>query len=278
MKVVANIRGGGEYGPSWHQAALRSKRHKAYEDFEAVGRDLIRRGVTSNERLGCIGGSNGGLLIGNMITREGRALFGAAVCQVPLLDMARYHKLLAGASWMEEYGDPEEPGVWRSYLASISPYHRLRGEPCQASDPGGSESRADAGRTGAQGSGAGWAGCPCTLFTTSTKDDRVHPGHARKMVKALLDEVPAALGGGEGNVFYWENVEGGHGGAADNKQRAYMWALSYNFLWQTLMGETPLESTAAEEGAGAPCPAAAVPPSPPDSSPGGSQPQQLRSE
>ena len=137
VKAIANIRGGGEYGPRWHQAALREKRHKAYEDFEAVARDLVSRGVTAPERLGCIGGSNGGLLTGNMITREGRALFGAVVCQVPLLDMRRYHKLLAGASWMEEYGNPDEPGVWEGHLASISPYERLRGAPCLGTDGAG---------------------------------------------------------------------------------------------------------------------------------------------
>ena len=141
-------------------------------------------------------------------------LFGAIVCQVPLLDMKVYHTLLAGASWMEEYGDPEADGVWEKYLKSISPYHRLRGDAC-----------AD---------GSGWEGAPRTLFTTSTKDDRVHPGHARKMVKAMVDEVPPEKGGGTDNVFYFENIEGGHGGAADNKQRAYMWALSYDFLWETL--------------------------------------------
>ena len=223
VKAIANIRGGGEYGPRWHQAALREKRHKAYEDFEAVARDLIERGVCVPEKLGCIGGSNGGLLIGNMLTRQGRSLFGAAVCQVPLLDMKRYHKLLAGASWMEEYGNPDEPGVWEGHLRSISPYQRLRG-PCF-------EGSADGKGVGEASS---WAGCPRVLFTTSTKDDRVHPGHARKMVKALLNEVPAAMGGGRGNVLYWENIEGGHGGAADNKQRAFMWALTYDFLWQAL--------------------------------------------
>ena len=213
-KAIANIRGGGEYGPQWHQAALREKRHKAYEDFEAVAQDLVGRGVTTPKQLGAIGGSNGGLLMGNMLTREGRKLFGAIVCQVPLLDMKVYHTLLAGASWMEEYGDPEADGVWEKYLKSISPYHRLRGDAC-----------AD---------GSGWEGAPRTLFTTSTKDDRVHPGHARKMVKAMVDEVPPEKGGGNDNVFYFENIEGGHGGAADNKQRAYMWALSYDFLWETL--------------------------------------------
>eukprot|EP00448_Togula_jolla_P040881 CAMPEP_0170619370 /NCGR_PEP_ID=MMETSP0224-20130122/27480_1 /TAXON_ID=285029 /ORGANISM="Togula jolla, Strain CCCM 725" /LENGTH=179 /DNA_ID=CAMNT_0010945455 /DNA_START=76 /DNA_END=611 /DNA_ORIENTATION=+ len=146
VKVIANIRGGGEFGPSWHQAALRDKRHRAYEDFEAVGHDLVRRGITSPARLACIGGSNGGLLVGNMLTREGAALFGAVVCQVPLLDMWRYHRLLAGASWMAEYGDPDKPEDW-AYLRSISPYHRLN-DVCLAA-------------------GSTWR-CPKVLFTTST--------------------------------------------------------------------------------------------------------------
>jgi len=191
----------------------------AYEDFEAVASDMISCGITTPARLGCIGGSNGGLLIGNMLTRRGSDLFGAAVCQVPLLDMSRYHLLLAGASWMEEFGNPEEEGVWEGHLKSISPYHRLR--------------EGDGG----DGTGGSWAGSPRVLFTTSTRDDRVHPGHARKMVRAMLHELPVERGGGESNVFYWENTEGGHGGAADNKQRAYMWALTYNFLWQALAGE-----------------------------------------
>ena len=142
--VQANIRGGGEYGPRWHQAALKEKRHKAYEDFEAVAKDLVARGVTSHAKLGCQGGSNGGLLTGNMLAREGRALFGAIVCQVPLLDMRRYHKLLAGASWMEEYGDPDAPGEWEGHLASISPYERLRGAPCLGTDGAGAGALRDA--------------------------------------------------------------------------------------------------------------------------------------
>jgi len=210
IKVIANIRGGGEFGPSWHQAALKEKRHKAYEDFEAVGKDLIARGFTSPSRLACIGGSNGGLLTGNMLTREGATLFGAIVCQVPLLDMQRYHKLLAGASWMAEFGDPEKEEEW-AFLRRHSPYQRLQ-DVCLAE-------------------GSKWS-CPEILFTTSTKDDRVHPGHARKMVKALMD-IPSAAP----KVLYWENIEGGHGGAADTKQRAYMWALSYNFLWKTIGAE-----------------------------------------
>jgi len=208
-KAIANIRGGGEFGPAWHQAALQERRHKAYEDFEAVAHDLVRRGVTSPAKLACIGGSNGGLLVGNMLTREGARLFGSVVCQVPLLDMRRYHKLLAGASWMAEYGDPEKPEEW-AFIRSFSPYHRLR-DVCLKE-------------------GSTWK-CPQVLFTTSTMDDRVHPGHARKMARKLLDEVPPAKAPA---VLYWENTEGGHGGAADNRQRAYMWALTYAFLWRTI--------------------------------------------
>jgi len=208
-KVIANIRGGGEFGPAWHQAALQGKRNKAFEDFEAVARDLVTRGITKPERLACIGGSNGGLLVGNMLTREGAKLFGAVVCQVPLLDMWKYHKLLAGASWMAEYGNPEEPDEWAA-LRNYSPYHRLQ-EKCLQD-------------------GSDWQ-CPKVLFTTSTKDDRVHPGHARKMVKRLQTDVPQDRAP---KVLYWENTEGGHGGAADNKQRAFMWALTYEFLWKTI--------------------------------------------
>ncbi|MBE7453899.1 MAG: S9 family peptidase [Kofleriaceae bacterium] len=194
--VEANIRGGGEYGPRWHQAALKRDRQRAYDDFIAVAEDLIARKVTSTPRLGIIGGSNGGLLMGVMLTQR-PDLFGAIVCQVPLLDMKRYHKLLAGASWMEEYGDPDDPDDWAA-LARFSPYQNLR--------PG--------------------VTYPRTLFTTSTRDDRVHPGHARKMV-ARMKELGADL-------LYYENIEGGHGGAADNKQAAYMSALAYVFFARQL--------------------------------------------
>eukprot|EP00321_Phaeocystis_globosa_P008677 CAMPEP_0118811840 /NCGR_PEP_ID=MMETSP1162-20130426/1914_1 /TAXON_ID=33656 /ORGANISM="Phaeocystis Sp, Strain CCMP2710" /LENGTH=754 /DNA_ID=CAMNT_0006741511 /DNA_START=1 /DNA_END=2265 /DNA_ORIENTATION=- len=194
--VQANIRGGGEYGPRWHQAALKENRNKAYEDFEAVAKDLVARGVTSHAKLGCQGGSNGGLLTGNMLARSPH-LFGAIVCQVPLLDMRRFHKLLAGASWMGEYGDPDTED-W-DFLQKYSPYHNVRPD----------------------------VDYPPILFTTSTRDDRVHPGHARKMVAKMLDlQLPG--------VYYYENVEGGHGGAADNKQRAFMTALAYSFLWKVL--------------------------------------------
>ena len=193
----ANIRGGGEYGPSWHQAALKEKRNKAYEDFEAVAKDLIQRGVTRPEKLGIQGGSNGGLLMGNMLVRSPE-LFGAIVCQVPLLDMKRYNKLLAGASWMGEYGNPDVPEEW-AYLQKYSPYHTVRAD----------------------------ARTPPTLFTTSTRDDRVHPGHARKMVGKMVDLRLPGLA--------YENIEGGHGGAADNKQRAFMSTLAWSFLQKTIV-------------------------------------------
>jgi len=194
--ALANIRGGGEYGPRWHQAALKQNRHRAYEDFAAIAQDLVARKVTSVARLGAMGGSNGGLLMGNMITLYPQ-LFGAIVCQVPLLDMKRYSHLLAGASWMAEYGDPDKPEEW-AFIQTFSPYQNLK--------PG--------------------LKYPPTLFATSTRDDRVHPGHARKMMARMME-----LGA---DVRYYENIEGGHGGAADNSQRAHMWAMAYTFLWQKL--------------------------------------------
>lgn len=198
--VVANIRGGGEFGPRWHQAAIKANRPRACEDFIAVAEDLIRRGVTNPKRLGCIGGSNGGLLVGNMLTMR-PDLFGAVVCQAPLLDMRRYHKLLAGASWMDEFGNPDDPKQW-TFIRAFSPYQDLR-------------------------RGVKY---PPTLFTASTRDDRVHPGHARKMVARMKADGD--------DVLYYENVEGGHAGAANNKQRAFMSALAYTFLWKELGGTT----------------------------------------
>jgi prolyl oligopeptidase len=194
--VVANIRGGGEFGPRWHRAALKANRHKAYEDFIAVAEDLLRRGVTSRPHLGVLGRSNGGLLVGNMLTRR-PDLFGAIVCGSPLLDMRRYNHLLAGASWMGEYGNPDLPGEWE-FIRTFSPYHNL----------------------------AKTAKYPRTLITTSTRDDRVHPGHARKMVAKMKDQGH--------DVIYYENIEGGHAAAADNKQEAFMEALAYTFLWNEL--------------------------------------------
>ncbi|TBR09647.1 MAG: S9 family peptidase [Lysobacter sp.] len=194
--VVANIRGGGEYGPRWHQAALKANRHKAYEDFAAVAQDLVTRRITSPRHLGVQGGSNGGLLTGNMLMQY-PGLIGAAVVQVPLLDMQRYHKLLAGASWMAEYGDPDKPEEW-AFIKGFSPYHLF-----------------DANKD-----------YPPALFMTSTRDDRVHPGHARKMAAKML-----AAGK---DVRYYENIEGGHGGSANNAQAARMSALAFTFLWNTL--------------------------------------------
>ncbi|MDN4051902.1 prolyl oligopeptidase family serine peptidase [Massilia sp. YIM B02763] len=194
--VLANIRGGGEFGPRWHQAALKEQRQKAFDDFLAVAQDLIRRRLTSPRHLGIMGGSNGGLLVGAALTQRPE-LFNAVVCQVPLLDMRRYHQLLAGASWMGEYGDPDDPAQWAA-IGKYSPYHNV--------SPGKQY--------------------PRVLFTTSTRDDRVHPGHARKM---------AALMGAQGHdVLYWENTEGGHAGAANNEQTATMYALTYTFLLQQL--------------------------------------------
>ncbi len=194
--VLANIRGGGEFGPAWHQAALKEKRQNAYNDFIAVAEDLVRRRVTTPKRLGINGGSNGGLLMGNMLVQR-PDLFGAIVCQVPLLDMRRFHVLLAGASWMGEYGNPDDPKEW-NFLRRYSPYQNVRAD----------------------------VQYPRTFFTTSTRDDRVHPGHARKMVARMRSQGH--------DVLYYENIEGGHGGAANNPQRAYMQALAYSFLEKEL--------------------------------------------
>ena len=193
--AVANIRGGGEYGPRWHQAALKANRHKAYEDFAAVAQDLVARKITSAKHLGIQGGSNGGLLTGNMLTQY-PDLFGAVVIQVPLLDMKRYSHLLAGASWMAEYGDPDTAD-W-DYIKTFSPYQLF-----------------DASRD-----------YPPTFIWTTTRDDRVHPGHARKMMAKMLEA--------DKDVRYYENIEGGHGGSANNRQAAHMSALAFTFLWNQL--------------------------------------------
>ncbi len=196
--AIANIRGGGEFGPAWHQAAIREHKQRSYDDFIAVAEDLIARGITTPEQLGIEGGSNGGLLVG-AVAMQRPDLFGAVVCSVPLLDMRRYHRLLAGASWMAEYGDPDDPEDW-AFIAKYSPYQNVR--------PG--------------------IRYPEILFTTSTRDDRVHPGHARKMAAKLLAHGQ--------RVLYFENIEGGHGGAADNAQRARMQALELTYLWRQLGG------------------------------------------
>ncbi|MCH7345043.1 prolyl oligopeptidase family serine peptidase [Pelomonas sp. CA6] len=194
--VVANIRGGGEYGPAWHQAAQGRERQRSFDDFIAVAEQLLARGLCRPDQLGLMGGSNGGLLVAACALQRPE-LFGAVVCQVPLLDMRRYHQLLAGASWMAEYGDPDDPEDW-AVLRRYSPYHQLR--------PG--------------------RALPSMLLTTSTRDDRVHPGHARKFVARM-----EALGHAP---LYVEALEGGHGGAADNLQRADLQALEYSYLARRL--------------------------------------------
>jgi prolyl oligopeptidase len=194
--VLANIRGGGEFGPKWHEAARKQNRQRAYEDFISVAEDLIARKVTSPKHLGIQGGSNGGLLMGVMLTQR-PDLFKAVVCQVPLLDMRRFNKLLAGASWMDEYGNPDKPEEW-AYISKYSPYQNVSKDKKYSR----------------------------VLFTTSTRDDRVHPGHARKMVAKMKEQGH--------DVLYYENIEGGHGGAANNKQSAYMSALAYTFLAKEL--------------------------------------------
>lgn len=194
--VIANIRGGGEYGPEWHQAALGAHRPRAFEDFAAVASDLVARGITTPDMLGAAGGSNGGLLMGAMLTRYPH-LFGAIVAQVPLLDMLRFHKLLAGASWTAEYGNPDNEADL-PHLRELSPYHRLTADRVY----------------------------PPVLLTTSTRDDRVHPGHARKTAARLRE-----LGH---PVLFHENTGGGHAGASDNEQSAHNEALTHTFLWQHL--------------------------------------------
>ena len=194
--VLANIRGGGEFGPRWHQAGLKENRQRVFDDFHAVAEDLIERGITSGRRLGIQGGSNGGLLVGVAFTQRPE-LYNAVVCQVPLLDMQRYHLLLAGASWIGEYGNPDIPEEW-AYIRQYSPYHNLR----EGQD------------------------YPVVFFSTSTRDDRVHPGHARKMVARMQD-----MGY---KVYYWENMEGGHAGASTNEQRAMGTALNFVYLAQKL--------------------------------------------
>jgi len=196
--VVANIRGGGEYGPAWHQAALLENRQKAYDDFQAVARDLVKRGITTAKQLGIMGGSNGGLLVSaNMVERP--ELFGAVVCQVPLIDMIRYTHIGAGASWEAEYGDPDKPAD-RAWIMKYSPYQNVR----------------KATRY------------PPVFFVTATSDDRVTPVHARKMAARMEEQGHT--------VLFYENTDGGHAAAADHRQAAEMWALSFVYLKQRLAG------------------------------------------
>jgi len=193
--VLANIRGGGEFGPKWHQAGLKEKRQNIYNDFHGVAEDLIARKITSQKHLGIMGGSNGGLLMGVAFTQR-PDLYNAVVCQVPLLDMKRFNKLLAGASWMGEYGDPDTSD-W-DYIQKYSPYQNVNKETAY----------------------------PEVFFMTSTRDDRVHPGHARKMAAKMLEL--------DHKVYYYENTEGGHGGASTNEQKAKFYALYYAYLWMKL--------------------------------------------
>ena len=197
--VIANIRGGGEFGPAWHQAALKENRQRAYDDFAAVAEDLIATGITESSKLGIYGGSNGGLLVGVAFTQRPE-LYGAVVCAVPLLDMLRYHKLLAGASWIGEYGNPDLPDE-RAWLEAYSPYQNVKDE----------------------------AEYPAIFFTTSTRDDRVHPGHARKMAAKMIESGQ--------EIVYYENTEGGHSAAANLKQIARRDALVATFLMQELIDE-----------------------------------------
>ena len=194
--VVANIRGGGEFGPRWHLAAIKQTKHVAHDDFAAVARHLVESGVTTVPQLACRGGSNGGLLVGNMLTRYPE-LFGAVWCDVPLLDMQRYTKLLAGQSWIAEYGDPDVAEQWQ-YVRRFSPYHLI-----------------ERGRR-----------YPPIFLTTNRTDDRVHPGHARKTA-ARLKELGA-------EVLFHENVAGGHSGMVDNTKTAMTQALGFAFLRRTI--------------------------------------------
>ena len=194
--VLANIRGGSEFGPQWHRAGLKENRQRIYDDFIAVAEELIARKITSPRHLGIMGGSNGGLLVGVALTQRPE-LFNAVVVQVPLLDMQRYSKLLAGASWMAEYGDPDKPEEW-AYISKYSPYQNVRPN----------------------------LKYPKVLFTTTTRDDRVHPGHARKMA-AKMESMGYPF-------FYFENTEGGHGAGVTSDQRAKSIAITYVYLWQQL--------------------------------------------
>jgi prolyl oligopeptidase len=194
--AMANIRGGGEFGPAWHKAAQKELHYRNFEDFIAVADDMIARKITSPKRLGIYGGSQGGLLVaGSMIIRP--ELFGAVVAAIPLTDMRRYSKLLAGASWMAEYGDPDIPAEW-AYIRKWSPYQNVKKE----------------------------ATYPRAYFWTTTRDDRVHPAHARKMAMKLM-----ALGH---PVYYFEQIEGGHGSGSVNTQRARTTALQFAYLWKML--------------------------------------------
>ena len=201
--VIANTRGGGEFGPRWHEAALQENRQRAHEDFQAVALDLTRRNITSQPKLGIMGGSQGGLFMGAMLTQR-PDLINAAVIQVPLFDMLRFHKLLAGASWIGEYGNPDVPEE-RAWIERYSPYQNLR-----ADQP-----------------------YPEVFIHTSTKDDRVHPGHARKAA-ARMEELGYP-------VLFYENTDGGHAAGANLRETARRLALEYTYLSRRLMDEPAQE-------------------------------------
>ena len=194
--MQANSLVGGGFGLKVHEAALKENRQKAFDDCAAFAKDLIARKITSPRHLGISGGSNGGLLVGVAFTQNPE-LFNAVRCDVPLLDMLRYNKLLAGASWMGEYGDPDIPEE-RKYIEKYSPYQNVDPE----------------------------ATYPRVFFYTSTKDDRVHPGHARKMMARMKEQGHAPL--------YYENTEGGHGRGVNMAQHARHYALQYTYLWRQL--------------------------------------------
>ena len=194
--VVANIRGGGEFGPAWHDAALKTRRQHAYDDFEAVAADLARRGLTTPKQLGIMGGSNGGLLVSTVMVQKPE-LFGAVVCQVPLIDMIAYSHIGAGASWIGEYGDPANPEE-RAYILTYSPYQNVKKD----------------------------RSYPPVFFVTATSDDRVSPVHARKMAAKMMAQGH--------QVLFYENTDGGHAAAADHRQAAEMWALSFVYLAEKL--------------------------------------------
>ena len=194
--MVANIRGGGEFGPAWHEAALKMHRQRAYDDFEAVANDIEKRGLTTPKQLGIMGGSNGGLLVSTVMTQIPDKL-GAVVCQVPLIDMIAYTHIGAGASWVGEYGDPADPNM-RDYILTYSPYQNVK-------------------------AGVKY---PPVFFVTATSDDRVTPVHARKMAAKMEAQGH--------DVLFYENTDGGHAAAADHKQAAEMWALSFLYLAQKL--------------------------------------------
>ena len=194
--VVANIRGGGEFGPAWHEAALKLNRQRAYDDFAAVATDIEKRGLTTPKQSGIMGGSNGGLLVSTVMTQIPDKL-GAVVCQVPLIDMIAYTHIGAGASWVGEYGDPADAKM-RDYILTYSPYQNVK-------------------------KGVKY---PPVFFVTATSDDRVTPVHARKMAARMEEQGH--------DVLFYENTDGGHAAAADHKQAAEMWALSFLYLAQKL--------------------------------------------